>query len=228
MTNWIPSLLITTLTTSFAYAEVRPYALEVLIFSRPEPVQSINEILLAIEPEAPQSFDLQVALDSGFNNLTPTQAIYSETLHFVSGHNSTGNSIPQALDSSINQKATVKPWFRISSINEDGLSLRGYLRSIDRFIEVDTDLRVTRAGIRQAPDGTTIDEVYLLREFRKMSSKDIHYLDHPAFGVIIAAEPIEPADPQAQPADVASELERHLCPKLSNQVICLSTSSLTL
>ena len=90
----------------------------------------------------------------------------------------------------------------------DGLSLTGYLRlSIDRFIEVDTDLRVTRSGVRQAPDGTTIDEVYILREFRKMSSKDLHYLDHPAFGVIIAAEPIEPAESQAQPADAASESE---------------------
>ena len=34
-----------------------------------------------------------------------------------------------------------------------------------------------------------------------MSSKDIHYLDHPAFGVIIASEQIVLAEPQAQPAD---------------------------
>ena len=91
MINWIPSLLITTLTTSFAYASKGPYALGVDI-SRPEPVQSITEVFPVTEPEAPQSFDLQVALDSGFNNLTPllTQVVYSETLHFASGHNSTG------------------------------------------------------------------------------------------------------------------------------------------
>ena len=36
-----------------------------------------------------------------------------------------------------------------------------------------------------------MDTVYVLREFRKMSSKDVHYLDHPAFGILIAAEPID-------------------------------------
>ncbi len=211
MINWILSFLIATLTTSFAYAEVRPYALEVLIFSRPEPVQSITEVFPASEPEAPQNFDLQVALDSGFNNLIPLPD---------SGHilRNSALRIRAQLDGQVlfhkrwihplTKKQQSNPWFRISGISGDGLSLTGYLRlSIDRFIEVDTDLRVTHSGVRQAPDGTTIDEVYILREFRKMSSKDLHYLDHPAFGVIIAAEPIEPAESQAQPADAASESE---------------------
>ena len=65
--------------------------------------------------------------------------------------------------------------------------------SIDRFIELDADLRVSRAGVRMAPDGTSIDEVYRLSEFRKMASADVHYLDHPAFGVLIASEAIEQA-----------------------------------
>ena len=62
-------------------------------------------------------------------------------------------------------------------------------------------------AVRQATDGTPVNEVYVLKEFRKMSSKDIHYLDHPAFGVLIAAEPIELATPQALPANEASVLE---------------------
>ena len=211
MTNWILSFLIATFTTSFAYAEVRPYALEVLIFSRPEPVQSITEVFPASKPEAPQSFDFQVALESGFNNLIPLPD---------SGHilKNSALRIRTQLDGQVlfhkrwihplTKKQQSNPWFKISGMSGDGLSLTGYLRlSIDRFIEVDTDLRVTRSGVRQAPDGTTIDEVYILREFRKMSSKDLHYLDHPAFGVIIAAEPIEPAESQAQPADAASESE---------------------
>ena len=78
--------------------------------------------------------------------------------------------------------------------------------SIDRFIEEDDDLRDTRSGGR-APDGSSLDEVYHLKEFRKMSSDDIHYLDHPAFGVIIASEQIVLAEPQAQPADAMSESE---------------------
>ena len=211
MKSWIFSFLITTLTTSFAYADIRPYALEVLVFSRPEPVQSITEIFPVTEPEEPQNFDLQFALDSGFNNLKPLP----ESSHIL---RNSALRIQTQLKGQVlfherwihplTKKQLLNPWFRISGMGEDGFSLKGYLRwSIDRFIEVDTDLRVTRTGIRQAPDGTLIDEVYVLREFRKISSKDIHYLDHPAFGVIIAAEPIELAEPQAQPANVASELE---------------------
>ena len=105
-----------------------------------------------------------------------------------------------------NQKSN--PWFRINGVAGRDFQLNGYLRwSIDRFIEVDADLRVTRSGVRQAPDGSSLDEVYRLKEFRKMSSKDIHYLDHPAFGVIIASEQIVLAEPQAQPADAMSESE---------------------
>ena len=218
MTNWIVRFLITTLTTSFAYAEVRPYALEVLIFSRPEPVQSITEVFPETEPEAPQSFDLQVALDSGFNNLTPLpnagHILRNSALRIRTQINGQVLFHKRWIHP-LTKKQQSNPWFRISGISEDGLSLRGYLRwSIDRFIEVDTDLRVTRAGIRQRPDGKPVNEVYLLREFRKMSSKDIHYLDHPAFGVIIAAEPIEPAEPQAQPADAMSESETQPPPRV--------------
>jgi hypothetical protein len=36
--------------------------------------------------------------------------------------------------------------------------------------------------------------VFQITEFRKLSSKDIHYLDHPAFGMIIQADPIEGPD----------------------------------
>ena len=71
MTHRIVSMLLVTLMTSTAYAEVRPYALEILVFARPEPVQSITEVFPATEPEAPQSFDLLFALNSRFKNLTP-------------------------------------------------------------------------------------------------------------------------------------------------------------
>ena len=53
----------------------------------------------------------------------------------------------------------------------------------------------------------------LLQSAQKMSSKDIHYLDHPAFGVLIAAEPVELAAPQAPPANEASVLETQPQPR---------------
>ena len=108
----------------------------------------------------------------------------------------------------LTENQTDNPWFQISGSGPNGFKLNGYLRwSIDRYIELDADLRVTRESVRQATDDTPLNEVYVLKEFRKMSSKDIHYLDHPAFGVLIAAEPIQLATPQAPPANESSVLE---------------------
>ena len=53
-----------------------------------------------------------------------------------------------------------------------------------------------------------------------MSSDDIHYLDHPAFGVIIASEQFVLEEPQAQPADAQClESETQPPPQLSNQIV---------
>jgi hypothetical protein len=211
MTKRIISSLITILMTAAAHAEVRPYALEVLVFLRPEPVQSITEVFPATEPQAPASFDLLFALNSGFKNLTPlpdsNQVLRNSALRIQTQLN--GQILfHKRWIHPLTENQQANPWFQITGTADNSFSLNGYLRwSIDRFIEVNADLRVTRAGVRQAPDGTPLDEVYVLREYRKMSSKDIHYLDHPAFGVIIAAEPIELAEPQAQPADAVSESE---------------------
>jgi len=217
MTKRIISFLITVLMTSAVHAEVRPYALEVLIFSRPEPVQSITEVFPETEPLAPESFNLLFALNSGFKNLTPlpdsSQVLRNSALRIQSQLN--GQILfHKRWIHPLTENQQTNPWFQISGTADNGFSLNGYLRwSIDRFIEVDADLRMTRTGVLQAPDGTPQNEVYVLKEFRKMSSKDIHYLDHPAFGVIIAAEPIELEGPQAQPANAASESETQPLPQ---------------
>jgi len=216
MISRVISFLVTALMTTAAYAEVRPYALEVLVFSRPEPVQSITEVFPSTEPQAPESFDLLSAINSGFQNLTSlpdsSQILRNSALRIQTQLNGQILFHERWIHPlTKNQKAN--PWFRISGIADNGFRLNGYLRwSIDRFIEVDADLRVTRASLRQVPYGTPVDEVYVLREFRKVSSKDIHYLDHPAFGVIIAAEPIELAEPRGQPVDEASESETQPLP----------------
>ena len=217
MTDRIISFWIAALMTSVVQAEVRPYALEVLVFARPEPVQSITEVFPATEPKPPESFDLSFALDSGFKNLkalpNSSRILRNAALR-----------IQTQLDGQIlfhkrwihplTKSQRSNPWFRINGVAGRDFQLNGYLRwSIDRFIEVDADLRVTRSGVRQAPDGSSLDEVYRLKEFRKMSSKDIHYLDHPAFGVIIASEQIVLAEPQAQPADAMSESETQPPPR---------------
>ena len=211
MTHRIVSMLLVTLMTSTAYAEVRPYALEILVFARPEPVQSVTEVFPATEPEAPQSFDLLFALNSRFKNLRPlpnsSRVLLNSALRIQTQLN--GEVLfHERWIHPLTENQAKNPWFQISGSGFNGFKLNGYLRwSIDRYIELDADLRVTRESVRQATDGTVLNEVYVLKEFRKISSKDIHYLDHPAFGVLIAAEPIELETPQALPANEASVLE---------------------
>jgi hypothetical protein len=180
-----------------ALAEVRPYALEVLIFARPEPIHSISELFPTEAPEAPeQHLDFDFALQSNYQNLRALPN-YSHVLA------NEASRIQSQLGGRIvfharwvhplTQGQANNPWFRIQG-QSGTFSLDGYMRwSIDRFIELDADLRVRRAGVRTSPDGTAIDAVYRLTEFRKMASVDVHYLDHPAFGVLIASEAIEQA-----------------------------------
>jgi hypothetical protein len=157
MTHRIVSMLLVTLMTSTAYAEVRPYALEILVFARPEPVQSITEVFPATEPEAPQSFDLLFALNSRFKNLTPlpnsSRVLLNSALRIQTQLN--GEVLfHQRWIHPLTENQADNPWFQISGSGSNGFKLNGYLRwSIDRYIELDADLRVTRESVRQATDG---------------------------------------------------------------------------
>jgi hypothetical protein len=196
MKSWI-TLWGVWLVASQAFAEVRPYALEVLIFARPEPVHSIQERFPTEAPEAPERhLDFDFAVNSNYQNL---RALPNYT-HVLANE---ASRIQSQLGGRIlfharwvhplTKGQANNPWFRIQG-QSGAFSLDGYLRwSIDRFIELDADLRVTRAGVRMTPEGTALDAVYQLDEFRKMASVDVHYLDHPAFGVLIASEAIEQA-----------------------------------
>lgn len=189
---WIASLL---LCSGAALAENRPYALEVLIFARPDPVHSIDEVFPSEAPPTPDSMDFGFATEARFRNMVPlpvsshvlanaARRIETELRGRILFHARWIHPLTKGQENN--------PWFRVTGVADDGIALDGYMRwSIDRFIEVDADLRVSRPGLRTDREGQPLDTIYVLREFRKMSSKDIHYLDHPAFGVLIASEQIE-------------------------------------
>ncbi|NJN50976.1 MAG: hypothetical protein HC809_03525 [Gammaproteobacteria bacterium] len=70
----------------------------------------------------------------------------------------------------------------------DRWSVEGTLAiTLGRFLHADVALW------RQAAPDTA--ELQLLREHRRMRSGELHYLDHPAFGVLIRIDPVAP--PQA-------------------------------
>lgn len=55
--------------------------------------------------------------------------------------------------------------------------------NLNRYIHVATDLQL----LNETPNGT---QRFHIKESRRMRSNDIHYVDHPAFGMIIKISPI--------------------------------------
>ncbi|MCK9530684.1 MAG: peptidoglycan binding protein CsiV [Gammaproteobacteria bacterium] len=78
---------------------------------------------------------------------------------------------------------------------EPGGHVEGTLRVIlARYLHVEADLRYRRPeDVRDdAEIGDVLDaphDLYRLKESRRMRSKEIHYLDHPLFGVVIVITP---------------------------------------
>ena len=58
---------------------------------------------------------------------------------------------------------------------------------LSRYLHLDTNLLYRRA----ATSGAASFHTFQLKETRRMRSKEIHYLDHPMFGVIALITPIE-------------------------------------
>ena len=219
------------LATGVVADTARPYALEVIVFARSTPSQSIDEVFPSTAPPMlAEGLDFEFALEAELEGLLP---LPSESYVL----NNSANRLRRQLGADILfhrrwihpllPLSDTTPWFRLAGLGRDGVRLDGVVRwSIDRFIELDADLRVTRPNERFDLDGTPLNAVYVLQEFRKMASKDIHYLDHPAFGVIIAAEPLPEDFPLLQTDPeldaTAPETETDAGPSTGTQAIDVS------
>lgn len=81
-------------------------------------------------------------------------------------------------------------------VNNALYEIDGRIRiSLSKYLDVDTDL-LYRTHVT-LPDQNNIPgrefRAFRLKEFRRMKSKTIHYLDHPMFGVLIGIYPYQPA-----------------------------------
>lgn len=182
-------------------SDTRPYAIELLIFVREEPVQSIDEVFPKAAPTAPSArrfIDALAQPGSGLIPLPSAEHVLGEAARQLRRGLDAEILFHQRWIHDLKAPSAVIPWYAIKGLSQRGIALDGFMRwSIDRFIELDADFRVTRV-LGRAQDGSPNTEVYRLREFRKMSSKDIHYLDHPAFGVIISMQQITETPKPAQ------------------------------
>ncbi|MGA1206782.1 MAG: CsiV family protein [Litorivicinaceae bacterium] len=171
----------------------RYYALEVLIFSRPNLVALQDERWPTTAPAAPMNLSLVNAARAGYDNLVllpASRRTLADAAYQIRMQMNGSVLFHERWIHPLTPDQAANPWFRVEGQGRDGSQLLGFLRwSIDRFIEVDADLRLAFT------DPLTREKrLFRISEFRKLSSKDTHYLDHPAFGMIIQADPIDVPD----------------------------------
>ena len=59
------------------------------------------------------------------------------------------------------------------------------------YLHVDADL----VHFRRAPVGSEVDATqFRMQQSRRLRSKEVHYIDHPLFGLIVLITPYEPAE----------------------------------
>ena len=64
--------------------------------------------------------------------------------------------------------------------------------SLARYLRIDVDLLYTRPASRGATEKNTTPARFRLVSERRMRSGELHYIDHPLFGVLILATPFQP------------------------------------
>jgi hypothetical protein len=83
----------------------------------------------------------------------------------------------------------------------------------ERYLHLDVDLLLTTSGSASPAAGAESRPAFRLHEKRRMRSREVHYFDHPRFGMIAVVTPYdapeeepepepEPADSTAQPGEV--------------------------
>ncbi|MFA5627702.1 MAG: CsiV family protein [Thiohalomonadaceae bacterium] len=97
-----------------------------------------------------------------------------------------------------------------NSNNEELPRLEGYVRLIlTRYLHLETDLQYRSHGISQRSENsfysavTATEPIYKITETRRMRSNELHYIDHPMFGILALVTPEEKPTVKPIPAPVS-------------------------
>ena len=93
--------------------------------------------------------------------------------------------------------------------NKAGYSLHGSIKLIrERFLHLDIDLSLTPSPATPVADtgDASPDPVFHLREKRRLRSGELHYFDHPVYGVIAKVTPYQQAGLPAPEEEVSVEV----------------------
>jgi hypothetical protein len=104
--------------------------------------------------------------------------------------------------------------YPIHSFAENGRdSIEGSVTLVrERYLHLDVDLllmKTSGAAPAQYSEGPNSAPAFRLREKRRMRSRELHYFDHPRFGMIAMVTPYDaPEDePEPEPGEAATEPE---------------------
>ena len=93
-----------------------------------------------------------------------------------------------------------------SSASPEASEVRGTLRLYrTRYLHLEANLVLAKPGAAYAASNANGATRFLLRESRRMRSGELHYLDHPLFGMLVRATPFRRAggtfvsEPKAEP-----------------------------
>jgi len=100
--------------------------------------------------------------------------------------------------------------YPVNAYSENGgYRLEGTVKLVrERYLHLDVDLVLQKAGAN--PPGSYTDAqpetaAYQLREKRRMRSRELHYLDHPRFGVIAIVTPYDAPEDEPEPEENVGE-----------------------
>jgi hypothetical protein len=102
--------------------------------------------------------------------------------------------------------------YPINSLAENGRdSIEGSVTLIrERYLHLDVDLLLLRAN-GAAPanyaDGSDSRPAFRLREKRRMRSREVHYFDHPRFGIIAVVTPYDAPEDEPEPEAEESDAD---------------------
>ena len=97
--------------------------------------------------------------------------------------------------------AYVGTWLAAAGSGSDPPAVRGTVKvSVARYLHVELDLLYRRSGddVAVAPEGTPT--WFRLESVRRMRSRELHYFDHPLFGVLVRITPFRASSQSAPEA----------------------------
>jgi len=168
-------------TAQAATSSTNLYNVEVLVFENRMPSLEGGELWLQ-ERVRPLPDDLLTAEVPGMPE--DPESVISKAADELSRDNSYHVLLHGFWQQSAEAKADTKP---VRLATADG-TLDGLFRFyLSRFLHVDVDLQLREQGA--TPDAPPL--LLRMREHRRIRTQDVHYFDHPRFGMLLRITPAE-------------------------------------